>query len=52
MTYLTPEDQKSLSTEYPEGIPPWMLQRDYTVDQIRKLMDQRRRAFPKTKKEG
>ena len=50
MAYLKTEDQTALKTEYPEGIPPWMFERDYTADQIRDLMNLRRQAFPKTRK--
>jgi hypothetical protein len=37
-----------LQTEYPEGIPQWMLSRGWTEAQIREAMNLRRFAFPAT----
>lgn len=39
-----------LRQEFPEGVPNWMLTRDYTTAKIRELMKLRREAFPKTVK--
>jgi len=47
---ITDDERKALLAEYRE-IPRWMLTRDHTVEEIRELMDLRRRAFPKTKPE-
>lgn len=43
---MNPSD--TLRKEFPEGIPAWMLERGYSVDEIRALMALRRKAFPKT----
>jgi hypothetical protein len=43
------QEVATLKAEYPE-VPPWMLQRGYTLEQARELMALRRRAFPKSSK--
>ena len=38
-------DKEKLIAQYPEGIPAWMWDRDYTLDHIDSLMRIRREAF-------
>lgn len=46
--FLSDADLQVLNQEFPEGVPAWMTERGYSVDDIRKLMNLRRKAFPKT----
>jgi len=41
----TMTDKEKLIARYPEGIPAWMWDRDYTLDHIDSLMRIRREAF-------
>jgi hypothetical protein len=45
---MTALELDRLRQEFPEGIPPWMLEREYTAEQVRELMRLRREAFPRT----
>lgn len=38
----------ALKQEYPEGIPKWIIERGSSIEEIRELVEMRRKAFSKT----
>jgi hypothetical protein len=46
---MTEQDVAALRRDYPEA-PPWIIERDLTLEQARELMELRRRAFPATRR--